>query len=228
MYIHTYIVTYIHTSYIHTYIYCFTQRYRTPPPTDRGSREHSNRERFGSRRRSRSPYLDRYRHRSPPYRNRNNKPRSRSRSTSPSRERHRRSRRESERNVSRSPTRKTSPSSNERKRHRSQTSKSQSPIRRGREDKDYSHRRHGDKDKTDKSSIPGREEDISRRKSSGSENISVNVTHQETGEGRSKWERQYEKPDNSSDEDHELEKAYQIVEQTLAEQQFGINALLNE
>ena len=39
-------------------------------------------------------------------------------------------------------------------------------------------------------------------------------------------ETKWEKNDNiSSDDNEELEKAYQKVEQTLAEQQFGVNAL---
>lgn len=42
---------------------------------------------------------------------------------------------------------------------------------------------------------------------------------------RTKWERH---DDDSSDADGELEEAYQKVEQTLAEQQFGINDLFND
>ncbi len=45
----------------------------------------------------------------------------------------------------------------------------------------------------------------------------------------SKWDRGVVKGSgSSSDEDIELESAYQKVEQTLAEQQFGITALIGE
>lgn len=41
--------------------------------------------------------------------------------------------------------------------------------------------------------------------------------------GRTKWERHNDDSNISSDDNEELEEAYQKVERTLAEQQFGIN-----
>ena len=61
--------------------------------------------------------------------------------------------------------------------------------------------------------------------------VSPEPSHEGDGRRRrSKWDRHVSRGNtpSSEEEDQELEKAYQKVEQTLAQQQFGINALIDE
>lgn len=205
----------------------FIQKYHTPPPSS--NRDNALRSTWREDRRNRSPS---------PYRRHNR----RSRSRSDSRERRsRRWRQSKEQSPSeRRSTERDRQRSSDRGRQRHEKSpvnnhtrhpKSKSPLRESEDDnKDQSVQRSDRKEEHTtvsnerrKGSQRGTKDDLYHH-SPDEDRKDVRQSYERRS--RTKWERHND--DDSSDADGELEEAYQKVEQTLAEQQFGINDLFNE